>query len=132
MTENETKTTLFERIGGAPVIDRVVERFYGHMDAMPEASAIRAMHPASLDRVKAVLKDYLGEWMGGPPNFSTVHGHPRLRARHMRFPIAPAERDAWMSCMTLALEEEVQDPVIREPLVQSLYNLADWMRNDPR
>ena len=132
LTDNETKAVLFDRIGGAPVIDKVVERFYDLMDTVPQARGIRAMHPESLDRVRAVLKDYLGEWMGGPPKFSSVHGHPRLRARHLRFPIGPAERDAWMACMTKALEEEVPDDQIRLPLLQALQNLADWMRNDPR
>lgn len=132
MADGEEKTSLFLIIGGAEVIDRVVDRFYGHMDSLPMAQKIRAMHPDNLDRVKAVLKDYLGEWMGGPPKFSTAHGHPRLRARHMRFPIAPPERDAWMACMTLALEEEVPNDSVRLPLLQSLLNLADWMRNDPR
>ena len=132
MSEAESKVTVFDRIGGAEVIDRIVEKFYGHMDELPIAQKIRGMHPENLDRVKAVLKDYLGEWMGGPPKFSTVHGHPRLRARHMRFPIAPPERDAWMTCMTMALEAEVPDDAVRLPLLDSLQKLADWMRNDPR
>jgi hemoglobin len=50
--------------------------------------------------------------------------------RHMRFPIGPAERDAWMDCMTGALEEVVDDAELRVQLAQSFYKLADWVRND--
>ena len=44
MSEVEAEISMFERIGGAVVIDRLVEAFYRRMDALPEARTIRAMH----------------------------------------------------------------------------------------
>ena len=88
--------TPFDSLGGEAAIDRLVERFYAEMDARPEAQGIRAMHAGNLEPVKFVLKRYLGEWLGGPPLYSRDRGHPRLRMRHMRFPIGEAERDAWL------------------------------------
>ena len=35
------------------------------MDSLPQARAIRAMHASDLGPTKAVLKLYLGEWLGG-------------------------------------------------------------------
>lgn len=123
--------TPFERLGGAQTVDRLVEAFYANMDSMDEARGIRAMHGASLAPVKHVLKTYLSEWLGGPKNYSAVKGHPRLRMRHMRFSIGPAERDAWLSCMKTALAEVVEDEKLREALYGEFQKLADWMRNDP-
>jgi len=100
------------------------------MDILPEAKAIRDMHADDLESVAGVLKRYLGEWMGGPKLYSQERGHPRLRMRHARFSIGPAERDAWMACMTGALEEVVDDDQLRVQLAQSFYKLADWVRND--
>jgi hemoglobin len=123
-------TTPFSRIGGQAAIDALVDAFYHRMDTLPEARAIRDMHARELGAVKKILKNYLGEWMGGPAVYSQERGHPRLRMRHMPFRIGEADRDAWMLCMTGALEEVVEDASLRAQLQQSFFKLADWVRND--
>jgi hemoglobin len=131
MTEPEqSMPTYFSMIGGAPAVDRLVESFYARMDTFAGARAIRAMHDADLAPTKAILKAYLGEWLGGPTLYSQKRGHPRLRMRHTRFAIGPAERDAWMTCMKGALAETIADDAIRGQIEQKLYQLADWVRND--
>ena len=129
MSEVDVKVSMFERIGGAVSIDRLVESFYRRMDTLPEAKTIRAMHAADLGQVKSVLKRYLSEWTGGPKLYSPEKGHPRLRQRHMGFPIGNAERDAWLLCMRGALEETVVDDAARQEIDAALTKLADWMRN---
>jgi len=129
MTEVEAVVSMFERIGGAPTIDRLVESFYARMDRLPEAEVIRAMHAPDLGPTKDVLKRYLGEWMGGPKHYSAERGHPRLRQRHMGFAIGDAERDAWLLCMRGALEETIEDADARQEIYGLMAKLADWMRN---
>ncbi|SFK02638.1 group II truncated hemoglobin [Methylocapsa palsarum] len=121
--------SMFERIGGAPVIDRLVEGFYARMETLPEARGIRDMHTEELGHIKMVLKRYLCEWMGGPKLYSAEKGHPRLRQRHMGFKIGASERDAWLLCMSGALEETIAEPRAREEIYTLLAKLADWMRN---
>jgi hemoglobin len=99
------------------------------MDALPEAGIIRAMHPDDLASTKQILKRYLTEWTGGPKLYSVEKGHPRLRQRHMGFPIGSSERDAWLLCMRGALDETVADTAARQEIDVALTKLADWMRN---
>lgn len=129
MSEAVTEISMFERVGGAVTIDRLVEAFYERMDTLPEARAIRAMHAPDLGPVKSVLKRYLSEWTGGPKLYSPEKGHPRLRQRHIGFPIGNAERDAWLLCMRGALAETVADDGARKQLDDAMTKLADWMRN---
>ena len=129
MSEVAAETSMFERIGGAVVVDRLVEAFYRRMDVLPEAMTIRAMHAPNLGPVKNVLKRYLSEWTGGPKLYSPERGHPRLRQRHMGFAIGNAERDAWLLCMRGAIEETIADGHARQELDAALTKLADWMRN---
>ncbi len=132
MTDANTQSTtqsMFERIGGAETIDRLVETFYAQMDSMPQAKTIRAMHAHDLSEVTRVLKRYLSEWTGGPALYSPEKGHPRLRQRHMGFAIDNAARDAWMACMDHALEQHVADAEARAELRGNMKKLADWMRN---
>jgi len=121
--------TMYERMGGAVAVDRLVECFYHRMDVLPEAMHIRAMHGMDLEPIKQVLKRYLSEWTGGPQLYSPEKGHPRLRQRHLGVPIGIPERDAWLLCMRGALEETVADTDARRELDEALTRLADWMRN---
>lgn len=129
MSDTEVTISMFERVGGAVTIDRLVESFYRQMDTHPEAKVIRDMHPADLASTKQVLKRYLTEWTGGPKLYSVEKGHPRLRQRHMGFAIGDTERDAWLLCMRAALDEQIADEAARQALDEALSRLADWMRN---
>lgn len=121
----------FAQIGGEAAITHLVERFYFHMNTAPEAAAIRAMHAADLSETKAVLVQFLIEWLGGPKVYSNTRGHPRLRQRHAMFGIGEAERDAWMLCMRRAVLEVVADATLRAQLDQAFLKTADFIRNQP-
>lgn len=129
MSDTEAGLSMFERIGGAVVVDRLVEAFYRRMDEIPQARGIRAMHPDDLGHTKNILKRYFTEWMGGPKLYSPEKGHPRLRQRHMGFAIGNEARDAWLLCMSGALDETLEDDEARAELYRNMAKLADWMRN---
>jgi hemoglobin len=119
----------FGRIGGEPAVRRLVDAFYRRMDTLPEAAAIRAMHGDDLDEIKAVLRAYLVEWLGGPKEYSPWRGPPRLRRRHAQFDIGGVERDAWMLCMRGALEEVVADADLRREIEAALFRTANAIVN---
>jgi hemoglobin len=129
MADGEQAESMFDRLGGAVTIDRLVEAFYHRMDTLPDAATIRAMHGEDLGATKQVLKRYLCEWTGGPKLYSIEKGHPRLRQRHLGFAIGEAERDAWLVCMRGALDQTVADGEVKEEIYEALAKLANWMRN---
>jgi hemoglobin len=119
----------YDILGGEAAVHRVVDRFYDLMDETPEYYVIRKLHPQDLSGSREKLFTFLSGWLGGPPLYVEKHGHPQLRARHLPFGIGMAERDAWIACMTRAMEDcEVNDG-LRKWLLQSLLRTADWMRN---
>jgi len=126
-----SKASLYDTIGGAPTISALVDRFYANMVLWPEARIIRALHGEDLTGVAHGLKAYLSEWLGGPALYSPVKGHPRMKMRHMPFPIATAERDAWLACMKDALDATVEPRAARMEIYGNMEKLADWMRNRP-
>lgn len=119
----------YQRIGGEAKVRQLVDRFYDHMDELPEVWGIRKLHAASLDGSRQKLFDFLSGWMGGPQLYVQKHGHPMLRKRHLPFPIGDDERDQWMHCMQLALDEVVEDERLRAELYQAFLKVADHMRN---
>ncbi len=130
MSEFDQQKSPYERLGGEAGVRKLVARFYQLMDSLTEAQTIRALHPDSLAGSEEKLFMFLSGWLGGPPLFVEAYGHPRLRGRHLPFLIDEAARDAWMLCMKWALDEHlVDDSLLREQLISSLYNTADFMRN---
>ncbi|TLS67588.1 group II truncated hemoglobin [Mariprofundus erugo] len=126
--QDDTRT-LYERIGGEENVRLLVQRFYHHMDTLPETQSIRWMHADNLQSAEEKLFLFLSGWMGGPSLYIEKYGHPRLRMRHLPFAIGAAARDQWMLCMKLALDEVVSDKPLRDELYAAFYGIADFMRN---
>jgi hemoglobin len=61
--------------------------------------------PDDLAGAEERLRDFLVGRFGGPPRYMEQRGHPRLRMRHMPFPVTPAARDRWLELMGNALDE---------------------------
>lgn len=120
----------FDRMGGEENVRLLVDRFYHYMDTLPEAKTIRDLHAPDLTHVKAVLVQFLIEWLGGPKVYSAERGHPRLRQKHIMFPVDAAARDAWMSCMKHAMEDVIRDAELKSQLEQAFFKTADFIRND--
>jgi len=121
--------TPYDLIGGEKQVRTLVDCFYDLMDEDPDYFGIRKLHPTSLDGSRDKLFKFLMGWLGGPPLYEQEYGHPRLRARHLPYAIASAERDQWMQCMVRAMAETGIDPVLQKRLAQSFFQTADWMRN---
>jgi hemoglobin len=121
--------SIYDLIGGGEALRSLVDRFYDLMDSAPEAAHIRVLHPASLQQSREKLYMFLSGWSGGPSLYVERFGHPRLRQRHMPFPIGVVERDEWLWCMQHALDDS-QIPVATIEFLKSRFaEIADFMRN---
>ena len=125
------KQSIYEAIGGIDKVDELVDRFYDLMALEPQFAELQAIHPPDSTSSREKLKFFLTGWMGGPDIYSPKYGHPMLRARHLHFKIGILERNQWLACMYRALEECGIDGNIAKQLEESLFNTADWIRNQP-
>lgn len=123
------QATPYEQLGGDAAVRALVDAFYDRMDLEDAFAGIRALHPASLDGSRDKLYWFLSGWLGGPALYVERMGHPRLRARHLPFAIATPERDAWLACMRMAMDDVAVPPPLRDALMDALFGTADWMRN---
>ena len=129
MSMNDGQPSLYELLGGELGVRSLVERFYDLMDSSPEAERIRGFHAKSLKQSREKLFLFLSGWSGGPQLYVERFGHPRLRMRHMPFPIGSVERDQWLWCMNTALDESGLDARLVEFLKVRFSEVADFMRN---
>lgn len=123
--------TPFDVLGEATA-RQLAARFYDHMDATePELAKIHALDDDGRvhARTRARFADFLVEWLGGPPAFSSVNGHPRLRMRHAHVAVDAAMRDAWLRCMQRAMDDVGVEKEVRVFLDAKFAALADFLRN---
>lgn len=123
--------TPYEMLGSDAAVRALVDRFYDRMDSDPRFATIRALHPADLTASRDKLYWFLSGWLGGPALYVERHGHPRLRARHLPFPIGSVERDQWLLCMAESMAEAGVADSLLDRLLASFASTADWMRNRP-
>ncbi|MWL86648.1 group II truncated hemoglobin [Cupriavidus sp. SW-Y-13] len=130
--EQREEITAYELLGGEARVRELVDRFYDLMDLETEFAGLRALHPPTLDGSRDKLFWFLCGWLGGPNYFIDRFGHPKLRARHLPFEIGTSERDQWMRCMALAMQDVNVPETLQMRLMQALFQTADWMRNVQR
>jgi hemoglobin len=120
--------SLFERVGGSEGVRAIVWRFYALVAADPD---LRPLYPADLAPGRGKLALFLQQWLGGPGTYSELHGHPRLRMRHLPFAVTGHGAGRWLRYMRQALREEgVSDEDQRE-IFTGLAPLAHHMVNQP-
>ncbi len=97
--------TAFEAFGGHPFFARLVGSFYARIADDP---VLRPMYPGEdLGPAEERLRLFLEQYWGGPGTYSEERGHPRLRMRHVTFPIDAAAADRWLAHMRAALDEQL-------------------------
>ena len=102
----------YAEVGGAPVFAKIVGRFY---ELVAEDAELRALYPEEdLGPAEVRFRMFLEQYWGGPRTYSEQRGHPRLRMRHAPFRIGPFQRDAWLRCMRVAVDESGMDDAHRE------------------
>jgi hemoglobin len=117
----------YAEVGGAPVFEKLVHRFY---EQVAKDEVLRPLYPEEdLGPAEERLRMFLEQYWGGPRTYSDRRGHPRLRMRHMPFTIGPIERDAWLRCMRVAVDELDLDDDHRAQLWQYLTYAAASMVN---
>jgi len=99
---DESRSTVYELIGGTAGLRRLVEAFYPKVQAHP---LLGPLFPSDIRPVMEKQILFLTQFFGGPPLYSDQYGHPMMRARHIAFPVTMERADAWLGCMQAAIQE---------------------------
>jgi len=118
--------TLYEMMGGAEALRRLVEAFYPKVQAHP---LIGPLFPEDIDPVMDKQFQFLSQFMGGPALYTEQYGHPMMRARHLPVPITHQGADAWLDCMRQALEEIGLDIELQKVVLERLSGPAHHFVN---
>ncbi|AYC29021.1 globin [Paenisporosarcina cavernae] len=115
----------FEEIGEER-LHLLIDTFYSKVAKHPLLSPI---FPDDLTETARKQKQFMTQYLGGPNLYSEEHGHPMLRARHKPFPITPSRAQAWLECMSEAMDEVELDGTFRDFFYKRLVLTAHHMTN---
>ena len=118
--------TLFQRIGGRSVVERLVAEFYARIERDPE---LRPLFPPDLGPGREKQALFLEQWLGGEPRYSELYGHPRLRRRHFPFVIDARAVGRWLRHMADATRAAGIADAERAEMLRGLAPLAQHMAN---
>ena len=120
--------TPFERLGGRPVIEAIVHRFYDLMEADPAYAGLRAMHQPDLAPMRQSLAGVLTGWSGGPRDWFDANPGRCMMSMHKPFVITEDLAGQWADAITRAIADSVpDDPQIRDAMTGVLTQLARGM-----
>lgn len=120
--------SLYEAIGGARTIEKIIPIMYKYIEEHPDLIPI---FPDDLQESARKQQLFFTQFLGGPALYTEERGHPMLRRRHLPFEITPTRRDAWLSCFKKAIDEaEVVEPY-REIMYKRISMTAEHMMNSP-
>lgn len=112
---------------GDEKIRAIVKAFYAQV---PDDDILGPMYPMDdLEGAEERLADFIVFRFGGPRDYLTKRGHPRLRMRHMPFQIDQAAADRWMKLMGSAIQECGVEEIHAEPMMQFFGGVAEMMKN---
>ena len=126
LREASSLDVIYETIG-EDGIARITEAFY---QQVPTDHVLAPMYPEDdLQGSEQRLRDFLIYRLGGPQRYVEERGHPRLRLRHMPFPIDQRARDRWIMLMDNALHGAALPPDINAMLQEFFRNVATFLIN---
>jgi len=117
--------TPFDLIG-EETLYKLIDAFYRRVAKHPDLIPI---FPKDLTETIRKQKQFMTQFLGGPPLYSAEHGHPMLRARHLPFEITDTRAKAWLHCMDEAMNEIGLSGNIREYYYARLIQTANHMIN---
>lgn len=119
--------TFYDAVGGEETFHKIVARFYAEV---AKDEVLRPLYPdEDLGPAEEKLRLFLMQYWGGPHTYSEARGHPRLRMRHAPFVIGPIQRDAWLRCMRIAVDEADLTDAQRSQLWEYLEMAAHSLMN---
>ena len=113
-------TDLFERIGGQPAIDRLVDLLYEGIGADDQ---LRPLFPRDLADSRSMQKLFFAEWLDGPRGYS-ARAYKGLGPGHDGLPMTPALAGRWLGHFRRAMEATVAAENDRKTIFAQVRSLA--------
>jgi len=130
MSAVEAELSYFDRLGGAAVVRRIVDRFYDLMETDPAYKALRDLHAPDLGPMRESLSGFLTGWLGGPRDWFEARPGTCMMSMHSGVSVDGATAAQWREAMARALADAKAEPAIADLMNGAFSRISENMRRD--
>ena len=125
------RTLVYELAGGEAGISQLVETFYDIVETEPQGEPLRVLHLRGHGIAHARIEQFyfLSGFFGGPRLYLEHHGHSNVRDMHAHVEITPEARDAWLNCMSMAIDRTGLSSELKTQMMGPFTRVADILIN---
>ncbi|MBS0269654.1 MAG: group II truncated hemoglobin [Proteobacteria bacterium] len=122
---------LYDLVGGEDGIHRLVDVFYDIIESEPEGRVLHILHLRGHGVAHSRIEqfNFLSGFLGGPRLYVEKFGHSDVRQMHAHVEIDAEARDAWLKCMSMAIDRVGLAPDIKGQLMTNFTRVAMMLKN---
>lgn len=128
------RASLYSLIGGEQGVRRLVETFYDVIEGCAEGHAVHLLHLRGHGVAHSRIEqfNFLCGFLGGPRLYGEKYGHSDVRLMHGHVEIDAQAKDAWLTCMLMAIDRVGLEGDLKQQLMASFTKVATRLvnRND--
>lgn len=117
--------TYYEKIG-KDKIQKLIHDFYQEIRS---DELLRPMYKDDLEGAEERLYLFMVQYLGGPDTYNQMRGHPKLRMRHVVFPVTEEAKQHWLNNMKVALDKSEIADSDKEFLWHYFNQTAEFLKN---
>ena len=127
-------SSIYERMGGAPVLRKLINTFYDIIEFEPDGNLLNILHLRGMGVAHSREEqfNFLSGFFGGPQLYIEKHGHSDVRDMHRHVQVGPAERDSWLECMQVAIERVGLEPELSKDMMRHFRMVANALEVENR
>jgi len=122
---------LYDRVGGETGLRALVETFYDIVEFEPEGRELHLLHLRGHGVAHSRIEQFafLSGFLGGPRLYVEMHGHSNVREMHAHVEIGASVRDAWLNCMSIAIDRVGLSADVKKDLMTNFTRVASMLKN---
>lgn len=123
--------TLYDRIGGEATVSKLVETFYDIIEHEEAGRSLFLLHLRGHGIAHSRIEqfNFLSGFLGGPKLYVERHHHSDVKQFHAHVPIGPSDRDAWLTCMGMAIDRIGLTAEFKAQLLKHFTRVANTLVN---
>lgn len=123
--------SLYDLAGGESGLRTLIETFYDIVEFEEPGKVLHVLHLRGHGVAHSRIEqfDFLSGFLGGPRLYVAHHGHSDVRAMHEHVAVSPEARDAWLNCMSIAIDRTGLNPQVKQRLMEPFTRVATMLVN---
>lgn len=128
---DQRQASLYDLVGGENGLRNLVETFYDIVELEPEGRVLHVLHlrghGVAHSRIEQL--NFLSGFLGGPKLYVQKYGHSDVRQMHEHVEIDAEAKDAWLNCMSIAIDRVGLPADIKARLMAPFTRVASMLVN---